>query len=202
MVFGKAAGFARQPRPRRRCDGSNGFRLRRAAMRGDDAGYSVSIGGRRQRRRLRRPDRRRAIDADGGRHSAGESYVVFGKATGFGATLDLVDAATAPTASGSTGVDGGRPVGLSVAAAGDVNGDGFDDLIVGARRRRPAATMPAKLRGVRRRLHRRGDPPRHVGADTLTGTPPPTCSSAARQRHARPATAAPTCSTAARATTS
>jgi len=63
--------------------------------------------------------------------SAGRSYVVFGKASGFPSTLDL------GTLNGVNGfrLDGGVPngnSGRSVAAAGDVNGDGFGDIIIGA----------------------------------------------------------------------
>lgn len=73
-----------------------------------------------------------------GLYNAGETYIVFGSATGFDATLDL------STLDGSNGfvingVDGGQPfsipggsLGYSVSGAGDVNGDGIDDLIVGA----------------------------------------------------------------------
>ena len=61
---------------------------------------------------------------------AGESYVVFGKASGFAASLDLA------TLDGTNGfrLDGSSAMtsGCSVAAAGDVNGDGFADVIVGA----------------------------------------------------------------------
>ena len=79
-----------------------------------------------------------ALLADGpadGRDLAGDSYVIFGKAAGFAATLDL---ATITAGDGSLGfvLQGelaGDQSGFSVASAGDVNGDGFDDLIVGAR---------------------------------------------------------------------
>ncbi|MCA3370823.1 MAG: FG-GAP repeat protein, partial [Roseomonas sp.] len=62
---------------------------------------------------------------------AGASYVIFGKANGF-STIDLADIA------GGTGgfiINGQGPndrSGWSVASAGDIDGDGFDDLLVGA----------------------------------------------------------------------
>ncbi len=57
--------------------------------------------------------------------------MVFGHAGGFAANIDL------STLDGTTGftLTGGAPgdqSGMSVASAGDVNGDGYDDLIVGA----------------------------------------------------------------------
>ena len=87
------------------------------------------VGGRRQRRRLRRPDRRRA-DRLRRRRTRYEAYVIFGKSSGF-ANIDLT--ALAP-ADGFI-IQGDAPVdyaGRSVSSAGDVNGDGFDDIIVGA----------------------------------------------------------------------
>ncbi|MEG4147553.1 Ig-like domain-containing protein [Microcoleus sp. Pol12B5] len=74
-----------------------------------------------------------ARDADGnGINFAGQSYVVFGSNSGFAANLDL------STLNGSKGfaINGIAAVdfsGWSVSSAGDVNGDGFDDLIIGAR---------------------------------------------------------------------
>ena len=61
----------------------------------------------------------------------GSAYVVFGHAGGFGASVDL------SSLNGSDGfrIDGagaGNRAGFSVANAGDVNGDGYDDLIIGA----------------------------------------------------------------------
>ena len=70
-----------------------------------------------------------ALYADpGGDSSAGESYVVFGKSSGFSASLDL------STLNGTDGfrldgTDAGDLSGHSVSSAGDVNADGFDDLI-------------------------------------------------------------------------
>ena len=65
------------------------------------------------------------------RHLSGASYVVFGKAAGFAANLDL------STLERQQRLQDQRQsrlttAGFSVTAAGDVNGDGFDDLIVGA----------------------------------------------------------------------
>ena len=56
---------------------------------------------------------------------------MFGKAAGFGANLDLstLDGANGFKLSGVAAYD---QSGRSVASAGDVNGDGFADLIVGA----------------------------------------------------------------------
>ena len=67
-----------------------------------------------------------------GAYANGASYVVFGKAQGFSANLNL------STLNGTNGfkISGaaapGDSFGISVSAAGDVNGDGFDDLIIGA----------------------------------------------------------------------
>ncbi len=67
----------------------------------------------------------------GGNSNAGESYIVFGKPDGMQINLSDI-------ASGSgggfviNGIDAGDQSGFSVSGAGDVNGDGMDDVIVGA----------------------------------------------------------------------
>ncbi|MCA3420955.1 MAG: FG-GAP repeat protein, partial [Roseomonas sp.] len=63
----------------------------------------------------------------------GESYVVFGKASGWGAAINLADIAGGTGGFVINGRDAGDFSGFSVASAGDVNGDGFADLIIGAR---------------------------------------------------------------------
>lgn len=62
---------------------------------------------------------------------AGRSYVVFGAASGFPAEIDL---AALDGANGFTvnGIGATARSGTSVSAAGDVNADGFDDLVIGA----------------------------------------------------------------------
>ncbi len=129
VVFGKAGGFTANL-DLSALDGTNGFRLDGIDV-GDYAGHSVSSAG--------------DINGDGfddiiigayrgdagGDANAGESYVVFGKAGGFAAALDL------STLNGTTGfridgIDAGDQAGISVTSAGDINGDGFDDMIIGA----------------------------------------------------------------------
>src|SRR6185503_13355342 len=76
---------------------------------------------------------------DDGGSNAGEAYVVFGKTTGFGAVdgtgRSVMDLADLDPSDGFIvrGDSAGDNAGWSVASAGDVNGDGFDDLIIGAR---------------------------------------------------------------------
>jgi hypothetical protein len=67
---------------------------------------------------------------------AGRSYVVFGKAGGTGVDLSAVANGT-----GGFVINGecqGDKSGISVAAAGDINGDGLSDLIIGASYSDPA----------------------------------------------------------------
>jgi hypothetical protein len=74
-----------------------------------------------------------AYGADpGGRSAGGESYIVFGRSTiGSGGSID------ASSLNGTTGftlfgVDTSDISGISVGAAGDVNADGVDDIVIGA----------------------------------------------------------------------
>src|SRR5262245_37786705 len=132
VVFGKASGFAAEVDLGAVAAGNGGF-----VIYGQDAadvsGLSVSsagvhddavfddllIGAR---------------DGDGPGNTrvvAGDSYVVFGKALGFAAEIDLAAVAAGNGGFVIHGQDGGDVSGRSV-SSGDVNGDGFDDLIIGA----------------------------------------------------------------------
>jgi hypothetical protein len=120
VVFGQAGGFAASMEIAN-VDGTNGFRIDGIDP-GDESGYSVASAG--------------DVNGDGfadiligaprADAYAGEGYVVFGRAS-FAASLDLA------ALDGTNGfrLDGIGGSGSSVASAGDVNGDGFDDVIVG-----------------------------------------------------------------------
>ncbi|ACC80158.1 beta strand repeat-containing protein [Nostoc punctiforme] len=111
-------------------NGSDGFVIN-GINSGDNSGFSVSSAG--------------DINGDGfddliigandadpnGQDDAGSSYVVFGSSNGFEASLNL------SSLNGSNGfvingIDADNSSGFSVSSAGDINGDGFDDLIIGA----------------------------------------------------------------------
>ena len=72
-----------------------------------------------------------ADQADPNGDFSGESYVVFGSTAGFSSSLEL---SSLNGANGFVinGIDGRDFSGGSVSGAGDINGDGVDDLIIGA----------------------------------------------------------------------
>ena len=74
----------------------------------------------------------------GGNSRAGETYVVYGGASAPGAqgvlNLSALDGSNGFIL---TGIDAGDSSGRSVSSAGDVNGDGYDDLIIGATNAEP-----------------------------------------------------------------
>ena len=72
-----------------------------------------------------------AYDADGAVANAGAAFVIFGKAASFGTGIEL-SALTSGAGFTLAGVASFDRTGLGVAAAGDVNGDGFGDMIIGA----------------------------------------------------------------------
>ena len=121
VVFGNSEGFDAEI-DLANLDGSNGLVIRGIDER-DSFGSSVSGAG--------------DVNGDGiddiiiGAPSVEESYVVFGNSEGFDAEIDL---ANFDSNNGFVliGVDRGEETGASVSSAGDVNGDGIDDIIIGA----------------------------------------------------------------------
>jgi hypothetical protein len=86
--------------------------------------------------------------APSGNANAGATYVIFGTPAGFPALLSVDSFYPANGGDGSkgfvlTGIDPGDYSGWSVNAAGDVNGDGIDDVILGARGASPSGNAGA-----------------------------------------------------------
>ena len=107
-------------------DGTNGFKVTGAAL-GDAVGTSVAIG----------PDLNHdgmadlVIGAPGTDFNGSESgsvYVVTGHTGAFAPVINLADGGTMRL----DGAAAGDRVGTAVSAAGDFDGDGFQDLIIGA----------------------------------------------------------------------
>ncbi|AGY58564.1 integrin alpha [Gloeobacter kilaueensis] len=67
-----------------------------------------------------------------GQAAAGRSYVVFGKRNGQPVDLTAIDSGSSPDGFVINGSQAGDQSGRSVSGAGDVNGDGLADVIVGA----------------------------------------------------------------------
>ncbi len=106
-----------------------GFVINGAAA-NDQSGWSVSSAGDMNGDGLTDLIIGAAHAAPGGLNTAGASYVVYGKTSS--TAIDLSTVAQGQGGFVINGEAGGNNAGVSVSAAGDVNGDGLADLIVGA----------------------------------------------------------------------
>ena len=125
VIFGQNSGFNASLNLAN-LDGSNGFVLNGIAS-GDFSGTSVSSAG---------DVNGDSIDdliigANFANSNAGESYIVFGQDSGFNASFNLADL-NGSNGFAINGINSGDFSGTSVSSAGDVNGDGVSDLIIGA----------------------------------------------------------------------
>jgi hypothetical protein len=109
-------------------DGSNGFRVVGA---GGQLGFSVSGAGDLNGDGIDDIIMGAPLATHDGRIAAGEALVLLGRDEGFGASVprSWFDGARGFRVVGPTS---GAQLGLSVAGVGDVNGDGLDDIAVGA----------------------------------------------------------------------
>jgi hypothetical protein len=140
VVFGRSSGFGAvvagvETVSAATLSPQQGFVIRGDAA-GDRAGFSVSGGGDFNGDGLA-DIVIGARNGDDGGSNAGEAYVVFGSTSGFGVTVGVrtvVDLTSLSPAQGLVihGPFAEGQAGFSVAFAGDVDGDGFDDIAIGA----------------------------------------------------------------------
>jgi hypothetical protein len=131
VVFGKAGNWT-SPISLSTLNGTNGFALESVVM--ESSGNSVSSAGDINNDGITDI----IIGASGANSTTGKTYVVFGKASGWSTPISL---STLNGADGFQldGVSANDYSGYSVSAAGDINGDGIGDILIGAYGTSPGA---------------------------------------------------------------
>lgn len=124
VVYGKASGFSATIDVDS-LDGTDGFRIQ-----GPDAdSHLVSVAAAGDVNGDGLDDM--IVGTDNANSGVGSAYVIFGSTDGFASDLTLSDLSSEQGFALDGGTVGDK-VGQDVNAAGDVNGDGFDDLIIGS----------------------------------------------------------------------
>ncbi|RYF91604.1 MAG: hypothetical protein EON95_14655, partial [Caulobacteraceae bacterium] len=131
VVFGTSAAFG-PTFSLSTLDGSNGFRIKGEGA-SQQSGHSVSAAGDINGDGL--DDL--IVGAPGGTGANGVSYVIYGSTAPFSLDFNLADLDGA-NGFRIEGVIGGARTGFAVASAGDINGDGTDDLLISTRNGRTA----------------------------------------------------------------
>jgi hypothetical protein len=128
VIFGTENGFSQSTVSLSALNGTNGFTIN-ATDPNDLLGTSISAAGDLNNDGVNDF----VISAAGSNENTGTSYVIFGNEAGeaFNATLDLADL-NINQGFAVNGTVAGTNSGESVSDLGDVNGDGIDDLIIGA----------------------------------------------------------------------
>ncbi|MCI4645863.1 MAG: Ig-like domain-containing protein [Hyphomonadaceae bacterium] len=129
VVFGTALGFP-ETFQLSSLDGTNGFKIRGAATT-DALGRTIAGIGDINNDGIEDFAVGARFADPGGRADAGAAYIIFGTDAGFPSALEVTDL-DGTNGFVVEGVTAGDRTGRSLAAAGDVNGDGIDDFIVGA----------------------------------------------------------------------
>jgi hypothetical protein len=133
VIFGKTTAFAETINVSD-LDGTNGFVITGASQR-DLLGSSVSNAGDVNGDGLDDIVIGAQFAGPGSANGPGAAYIVFGRTTSFGTGLN-VGTLTGQTGLiiNGTGLQDQDQLGHAVGGGGDINGDGFDDVIIGARK--------------------------------------------------------------------
>ena len=140
VIFGSRKGFGSSLNLSS-LNGSNGFSIN-GINRSDQSGSSVSAAGDLNGDGIDDLIIGAPLSGPNGNRDAGQSYVLFGSRNGFSAAFNL-SSLNGNNGFAINGMAVGDNSGGSVSAAGDVNGDGIADIIIGARQAGPHGTASA-----------------------------------------------------------